>query len=480
MLKCPLVKNAQSFPRDDALVFGGRAFSWELLNAYVASTARHLKEITLRPGMRVVVVSGNTPQAVILFLSFWRAGVTPVILDPATPADRLKAIIILAGSKFVFVPEDRSRDYGRWLKDADHPVKVVSIDEAINYQFSGIFFSGEKENAVAVDPDLEAAVVFTSGSNGAPKGARLTYGNLFRNAEGAQEAIPFGPRDRWLITLPFFHVSGLSIIFRALFSGGGMVLPSEELDGDLLKSCQFTHLSLVPTQLARLLREKRGDLPFSQWKAVLLGGAPVPGLLAREARERGVNLFITYGMTETASQIATSGYSEDNGKWARVLPFREVVLASDGEIMVRGDVVFKGYLGEPDRKSTDWFLTGDIGIMKDNCITVVGRKDRMFISGGENVHPEVPEKVMLGHPLVSCAVVAAREDRDFGRVGVMFIKMTDEETLTPERVIEFVAYLKDRLRPCEVPKRLYPWPEDIPCSGKTSYSFLMKCLQEAR
>ena len=181
-----------------------------------------------------------------------------------------------------------------------------------------------------------------------------------------------------------------------------------------------THSYLVPTQLYRLLRD--GNSALQSLKAILLGGAPAPRALIDEAIERKLPVYRSYGLTEMASQVTTTppGSSTEGLRTSgRLLPYRELRIADDGEILVRGLTRFEGYVqGDDVLPSVDeegWFHTRDRGSVDDlGMLHVEGRMDNLFISGGENVQPEEIERALLELPGVEEAIVVPVPDEEFG------------------------------------------------------------------
>src|SRR3990167_8862202 len=231
-------------------------------------------------------------------------------------------------------------------------------------------------------------VIATSGSSGKPKYAHLTYENFLLNAQFSHPDLILTPNDCWQLSLPLYHVSGLSILFR-------LSLANARMDNK-----NITHISFVPTQLKRFLKN---PIHYPKLKAILIGGAPIPYELCKEAYDKGFPIYITYGMTEMASQIATKRFHPNERiSFDNPLPHRELKICS-GEIWVRGKTLFQGYLNQPSPFIDGWFPTNDLGYIGPNGLEILGRKDRMIISGGENINPEEIEKALLSHPEVYSA-----------------------------------------------------------------------------
>lgn len=253
-------------------------------------------------------------------------------------------------------------------------------------------------------PQNIATCLQTSGTTGKPKFALHTFENHYTNASHPHPLLKLSSSDRWLLSLPLNHVGGLAILFRSFVSGMEVTLENDE---------RVTHLSFVPTQLKRYLQNPR---PYPKLKAIVLGGAPIPLELCKEAYRRGLPLFLTYGMTEMCSQIATQPFHPATGvTFGPPLPHREVKIAPDGEIWVRGKTLFAGYLDRPSCFEGGWFPTRDLGEMTAHGLRIHGRKDRMIISGGENIHLEEIERCLMNLPEVLEAKVTARKDEEFGQ-----------------------------------------------------------------
>ncbi len=190
--------------------------------------------------------------------------------------------------------------------------------------------------------------MFTSGSTGEPKPAVLSYGNHYYSARGSNLNIRLASHDRWLMTLPLYHVGGLGVVFRCLLGGATMVIP--EPDQTLEYSQGFyaiTHMSMVATQLIRLLRLPDVPESFRQVKAILLGGGPIPASALVEAMRRGWPVLPSYGLTEMASQVCTASPLSPPAQRMNAgapLRYRQVRISTEGEIEVRGETLFMGYL----------------------------------------------------------------------------------------------------------------------------------------
>lgn len=281
------------------------------------------------------------------------------------------------------------------------------------------------------EPEACLAVLFTSGTTGAPKGVELSRRAFLASAQASGRNLPLAPGDRWLLGLPIAHVGGLSILTRSLVARSAVVVPEEVLCGARLDPAALrraldrsavTLVSLVPTQLEWLLAEAGFRAPPSL-RAVLLGGAAArPDLLARAA-DRGVPVLTTYGCTEACSQITTQPPGTTNRGELGVgapLPGTELRL-SEGVVRVRGPTLLTRYLTEAGAAfpldAGGYFHTDDVGRLDAaGRLHLLGRRSDKIITGGENVFPAEVEPVLERCPGVAAACVFGVPDATWGEV----------------------------------------------------------------
>jgi O-succinylbenzoic acid--CoA ligase len=318
-----------------------------------------------------------------------------------------------------------------------------------------------------VDLAAPAVVVFTSGTSGRPKGVLLTEGNLAASAHAWSALLRPRVSDRWLACLPLFHVAGLAVVTRALRWGVELEMQARFDPGALSRALDsgVSHVSLVPPQLAALLDVRDGRAAPASLRAVLLGGGPIPADLLERAVAGGYPVLTTYGMTETGSGIAVGGADaatrHERGA-TRALPgvqLRIDVTGSadgSGEILVRGAMVFAGYVDDPaasaEKLRDGWLHTGDVGTLDAvGLLRVIGRIDELIISGGENVAPAAVEAVLTAHPAVAEAAVSGIADQRWGAVPAAAVVLHPGAAATDE---ELLRHCRARLAGYELPVRL--------------------------
>jgi O-succinylbenzoic acid--CoA ligase len=323
------------------------------------------------------------------------------------------------------------------------------------------------------DDERPLAVVATSGTTGRPRGVVLSRRAFAAAARASAENLGFHENDRWLLALPLGHVGGLSILTRCLFARRALVLPRHEGSFDpaalaqTIVDAHVTLLSLVPTQLARML--EAGWRAPASLRAVLIGGARAPSVLIAEAVERGIPAVTTYGLTEACSQVTTQKLAELAEPGAgRPLAGVELRVV-DGEIQVRGATLMTGYhpaeLHPDPRISGGWLPTRDLGFIDDDGrLHVLGRKDDVIVTGGEKVHPAEVEAVLERCPGVrACSVFGVDDDTWGARVAAAIVL----EPGRSERDVALDAHVERELAPFKRP-RLLAWLDELPltASGK--------------
>ncbi len=372
-------------------------------------------------------------------LAAWRAGTPVQVLPPALPLSPLWGEY---GSEAAALP--LSPLWGEYGSEAAaHPLSPLW---------------GEY-GSEAAGRGVPHTLVATSGTTGAPRWVVLTRDNVAAAVAASQARLGNTAADRWLLVLPLHHVGGLSVLWRTVAAGGGVVL-HERFDAArvaaTLRSGEATIASLVPTMLHRILAAEPGPYPPVK---VLLGGAAAPPGLVERGLDAGLAVLATYGMTEACSQVATVAPGEERAALGTAgRPLDGVVVSvgddgriavagptvSPGRIVVAGPTVSPGYAGEPPREGP--FVTNDVGRLDAaGRLVLLGRADDVIVTGGENVWPQHVEEVLRGHPAVEDAAVYGVADPEWGeRVTAAF---TGDAT-----VPDLAAWAADRLPPPAVPK----------------------------
>ena len=248
-----------------------------------------------------------------------------------------------------------------------------------------------------------AVVVSTSGSTGVPKGVELGAAALMHSARASLARVGARPGERWLCCLPVTYIAGLQVLVRSLVGGTDPVL-ADRADAETIAACGCAHVSLVPTQLRRLLDVDIS--PLAGFSSVLLGGAAAPAALLDAARAARVPVVTTYGMTETCGGCVYDGIPLEGVR---------VGIGGDDRIRIGGPVLFSGYRDGPEVPGDGWFRTGDLGRMDPaGRLVVYGRADDVINTGGHKVVPGEVAAALQAHPGVRDAAVLGQPDPEWG------------------------------------------------------------------
>lgn len=448
-----------------AIIWGSRTIGRQRLELYISSVIKHLRGRGVGFNDRLVIVEQNCIEYVIILLALWRMGVVACPLNPKWPLESLLECCQTLSPKAILTTQKQL------LASKKTSAPVVELKELISFDAR---HSHEiyKQN---ISLDQEATIVWTSGSSSRPKAVVHTWGNHFYSAAGAQEVIPLGLQDRWLLSLPLYHVSGISIVCRCFLSQAAIIIADDEDLAYVIRRSRPTHVSLVATQLYRLLEKKENHILLKSLKYILLGGSAIPASLLEKALFLELPVYVSYGLTETSSQVATGKVEAIDKPCSKVLPYRQLKIDSDGQILVKGEVLFKGYLHQ--NKITlpltedGWFKTKDLGKLENGCLRVQGRVDNLFICAGENIQPEEIENVLMRMQQIRQVVVIPKEDGEYGLRPIAFVRMQGafNEGLLRSHCEYFLPKIK-------IPIAFYPWPEELTTGLKISRKFFQERL----
>lgn len=308
-----------------------------------------------------------------------------------------------------------------------------------------------------------ASIMFTSGTTGPQKAVPQTFSNHLASARGCKQSLGFNQNTIWLSVLPIYHISGLSVILRAVIEGFTVRLV-QKFNTDkmlhIIKEEHATHISLVPQTLKWLMDEGLKQ-PFSIEK-ILLGGAKLSSHLIEQALENQLPIYNSFGMTETCSQFLTASPEMLAQRYDTVgKPSNNVEVkiknpnqSGHGELLIKGQNVMNGYLYPENLNDTfedGFFKTGDIAeIDDDGFVMVYDRRKDLIISGGENIYPYQIESVAKRYGDISDAVCIGVSDDTWGQVPILYY--TGSNDIDPH---ELLNYFQENLAKYKVPKAFY-------------------------
>ncbi len=455
----PLLGRAMATPDREAVVDTntGCRVSYRTLNEQVDSLAAHLLATDITTTDRVGILMTDRYQVVRSVHALFRTGATAVPMDPQAPSAALQDLIDRANVTMI-LHDEATAETADIIVDA--ATKITSVDVSAQPTAK----TPETGSPVSWDPGREAVVMFTSGTTGTPNGVRLTGGNLHASAEASAYRLGITQNDGWLDCLPLHHMGGFAPIVRTVYYGTTLYLQQTfdtETTASVLQTHDITGVSLVPTMLDRLLSTEW--TPPEQLRTVLLGGAPASTELLTQARQQSVPVYLTYGMTETASQVATAtpeqSITHEDTVGQPLIGMTVTIVAdgspveagTQGEIVVSGPAVTPGYLSSDKTETTmsQYGLhTGDRGYQDTNgYLWITGRVDDRIITGGETVDPTAVADVLREHPAVAEAAVVGIPDPIWGQQVCAAIVLTEDIDATT-----LEAHCRERLAAYKCPK----------------------------
>jgi o-succinylbenzoate---CoA ligase len=467
-----LTKRAFLTPDRTAINFKGQSLTFKELYDQSLNVAGKLTLLGLKKDQYIGVLLKNHLDTTVILLALQLLAVKAVILNNRLSSEELAWQ--LSDSKSAFLLSEGSFHTDDIKRHMDMSELPIIHKETLNSIQETMIKPVHEIDLIDV-----CTVMYTSGTTGHPKGVLQTYGNHWWSAIGSALNMGLTEKDCWLCAVPLFHISGYSILMRSIIYGVPMIL-HEAFDEETafidIVEHKVTIMSVVGTMLSRLIEilgEKK--LP-DHFRCMLLGGGPAALPLLEACKEKGIPIYQTYGMTETASQIATLSPEYSISKLGSagkpLFPSQlKIELPSGieagpgeaGEIVVKGPNVTSGYMHRPEETSLmirkGWLYTGDIGNLDgDGFLYVLDRRSDLIISGGENIYPAEIESVLIGHRDVADAGVIGITDEKWGQIPVAFIVLFENAILTGD---ELLQYCLERLAKYKVPKK-YRFMEELP------------------
>ncbi|WP_316783495.1 class I adenylate-forming enzyme family protein [Streptomyces sasae] len=433
-------RRAEVDPQGAAVSDGRQSLTNAQLLSRVRRTARQLHNLGIGPGDVVALKLTNRVEFVLLLFAAWRLGATITPVNPSMTDVEVVRQLKDSGARLLVVEDGSETTAG---------LTTLTVGELREHQ------APEWDQAPRLDSSALALLIYTSGTTGVPKGVMLDHANIDAMVEMGRQALELGPSDRCLLILPLFHVNGIVVsILTPLLAGASVVIAGRRFDPhhffDLVEQERPTFFSAVPTiysMLAALPDDVRPDT--SSVRFAVCGAAPASDeLLTRFEARYGFPLVEGYGLSEgtCGSTINPVGGPRRAGTVGLPFPGQEIRIldadgteaapGTDGEVVLRGPNIMRGYLGRPDdtaRVVVDgWLHTGDVGHLDaEGYLTLVGRSKDMIIRGGENIYPKEIEDVLASDPSVLEAAVIGIPDEKWGEVVVAYVQPRPGSTVDP-------------------------------------------------
>ncbi|MDT5231790.1 MAG: HIP---CoA ligase [Mycobacterium sp.] len=443
---------ADRFGDAEAVVDGPLRLNFTQLVERIRCAAGAFVDLGVEKGERVAIWAPNSAEWIIAAFGLLTAGGVLVPVNTRFKAEEAADVIGRSGATAVLVQK------GFLGLDYTAPAGVPVIDLKSEFLSSGSPFQRD------VSGDDISDIIFTSGTTGRPKGARMNHRQTLRMYEEWATLADLREGDRYLMINPYFHTFGLKAGLIASFLRGATMLPVAAFDiaavVELIEREGITMLPGPPTLYHSLLGVgDKGKL--ATLRAGVTGAADIPVELVRRIHDELPfhTLMTGYGLTEAGNvTLSRPGDSFEDVATTAGLPCEdvEVRIADDGEVLVRGYGVMQGYLDDPAATAEaidadGWLHTGDLGTIDDaGRLRIVGRKKDVFIVGGFNAYPAEIEGFLLEHPAVAQAAVIGVPDERLGQVGKAFVVIrADHNGVTPD---ELIAWSRDRMAGFKVPR----------------------------
>ena len=471
-----------------AMVYGEKEYSYSEFREEILKWAAHLDEAGVRQGDRVAFLGMNSESFLFAMFASWWIGATFMPFNFRLSAPEISQLL-MQGTPHTIIVEGTHLELAQSVFGIErHHVLVVDTDEQAPAEkevpiywsktssLDNIDTSGVAKPRPVIMGDL-ALLLFTSGTTGLPKGAQLTFGNLWWNSINVDTLVDTRPGDTTIAAAPLFHVGALnSFAIRSFYRGNRLVVHRHFEPGEVLKDIEKYSINsafLVPAQLDAMQNHEDFDSrDLSSFRAIICAGAPVPPVLIRRYLEKGLNVQQAWGLTETspfATYLPASMTAQKMGSCGIPMPYTEVKLVDPdtgevikepgvtGELWVKGYNVAVGYWNNPEmtQKSytAGWFHSGDLGYFdEDGYYFIVDRLKDLIITGGENVYPAEVERVLAEFDALSGNAVVGAPDPKWGECVVAVVQpRPGHEDLTLE---DIRAHCERHLARYKLPRRM--------------------------
>ena len=427
-------EGAEAHGQFTALSTKAKTYSYSALHQRIIQTAAYFEIAGIEQNKNTAILLESSIEFIISLFAIWNCGSTVVPLNPHSSADELMENLKFTNCERIIT--------NRRLSD-----KFEGIDR------QNLFFIDEIKGDVNCEPkdipiyqhDSPAIIMFTSGSSGVKKAAVLTFSNLYASSKNIDGVFNFAPGEKWLASLPFYHIGGMQVIIRSVLSGGELIVLDEINTQNILDCISQTnmqYISVVNSILQQMIERK--IIPADNTKAVFAGGGPINNELLSKANDLSLPVYKVYGSTETASMVTLLSPKDIDKKIdsaGKPIGDVEIKILDDerneatqnvtGEIAVKGRSVILSYYNNAvlseEKFYNGYFLTGDNGyIDEDGYLFVLGRKDNFIITGGEKVNPDEVKQALMELNCFADVHVLGVDDKKWGqKVCAVYILKND-------------------------------------------------------
>jgi len=489
----PLMKALKFFPKKEAIVCGERRWTYQEFYDRVNRLSHYLKDLGVEKNDKVAILHPNCHYFLEAYYGITQIGAISVPINCRLSSGEIAFILQDSESKILIADPMFQKQVDPIRGEIKDIVGIIWTGEGkvnkesgdLNYEMvlHQTNFSALPETRIT-DDDI-AQIYYTSGTTGRPKGVMLSHKNVNTHALGTIAELHLTDSDVWIHVAPLFHLADAWATWAITWVGGTHILIREfdaKIVLETIEREKVTLTNLIPTMLNLMVNHPEvGRFDYSSLRVLLSGGAPIAPEVVRKVVETFKCDYIqTYGMTETSPYLTLSilkdhlkklSYEDQlrfKSKTGREFIGVELKVVNErggeikrdekevGEIIVKGDIVTKGYwkLPEETKKSIKdgWLYTGDMAVMdEEGYVTIVDRKKDMILTGGENVYSTEVENILYMHPaILECAVVGV-PDQKWGEAVKGIVVLKPGQKATAEEIIQFC---KDRIARYKAPKSI--------------------------
>ncbi len=503
-----LAENAKLRPRKSVIFIDDQQLNNRKLKTRVDTFARYLETNGVTNGDKVALIVENSEEFVIAVFAITKIGAIVIPINTFLKHDEFAYILNDCGAKMLLSSVKFGKDT-RKLLETTQVEKIVWVGELnkedeVNISFNSIIDNEQPHVQISTTPTLDdtACIIYTSGTTGKPKGAMLSYRNIYSNVMGAKEIYNIVPKDRFIVYLPMFHAFTFSIIVMLpLLMGSSIVIVKSVFPfSNVLKQVLLKRVTVflgVPTVYNALNKAKIPwyFLWFNKVRVFISGAsalneAVIDGFSKKFKR---ATIVEGYGLSECSPAVAVNRLDRQKALSVGLpMPGYEIKIVDDemievetgeiGEIIVKGDCVMQGYYGHEDATESviinGWLKTGDLGKLdEDGFLFIVDRKKDLIISKGINVYPREVEEALAHYDGVELSAVVGQKDKAGDEDVVAFIQLQEGVEVIPEKVLK--SYLKKHLANYKIPKHIYT-VEELPknATGKVLKRILKEELEK--
>lgn len=461
----------------EAIVEGARRITYQELQRQALCFQAGLRKLGVKRGETVGLLLPNSIEFVVTYYAVSSMGNTVIPLNTSLTSEELAYICADAGMETLVCHTSHEPMLSRLLQKTPRIKNVIVVPSPTDpklHSFAQWVSAPPQERGkedITIEPEEIAAILYTSGTTGKPKGAMLTHKNLAANARAAYETLACSHDDSFLVALPLFHAFQATVGMLTPMLGGCKIVIAEFKPAgilELLEKEKLTFFLGVPSMYLLLTRHLQGEeRPKKFFRLCISGGAALPVSVAQDFEKKfKVPVHEGYGLTEAAPVCTVNPIHLPPKIGSIGLPIKgvqirvvdesgsEIPRNQVGELVVKGDNVMKGYYRLPEETAKTirdgWLFTGDLARQdEEGFFYIVDRKKEMIIVAGENVYPREVEEVLFAHPEIAEAAVVGAPDELRGEVPTAFIRLKENAKAKKRDILN---YCKEYLAPYKIPR----------------------------